>query len=480
MTDRPKSSSARVRKPISEPVEDLTSILSSKVVGQPNVINVIVPYIEMFQAGLAPENRPVGVFLLLGPTGTGKTRTVEALAEALHGSPRNVLKIDCGEFQMEHEVAKLIGAPPGYLGHRETQPMLSQQKLTGVTSDHCGLSLVLFDEIEKAAPSLTRLLLGVLDRGVLRLGDNSIVNFEKSLVFLTSNLGAKEMMREITPDFGFQSATVSGTREDLTHKLQGIALVAVRKKFSPEFINRIDHVITYRPLDAESFAAIADLEIDNLQKHVNTRLGSRCFNIEVPFETRQWLIEKGTSPEYGARELKRTIHKNLTQPLATLVAKNQIESGSRVRVEIAADREGLSLRATAPGEEPAPSHPTVLLVDDNRDLLQFLERLMAESGWELMAAESASEARRMLAKRKPNAALLDYMLPDGNGVELAQQLKQIVPNLQVIMMTGSMLAPEEEAICEEHDFPVLRKPFLATDVMNQIRGRLASGTATAR
>ncbi len=480
MTDRPKSSSARVRKPIAEPVEDLTSILSSKVVGQPNVINVIVPYIEMFQAGLAPENRPVGVFLLLGPTGTGKTRTVEALAEALHGSTRNVLKIDCGEFQMEHEVAKLIGAPPGYLGHRETQPMLSQQKLTGVSSDHCGLSLVLFDEIEKAAPSLTRLLLGVLDRGVLRLGDNSIVNFEKSLVFLTSNLGAKEMMREITPDFGFQSATVSGTREDLTHKLQGIALVAVRKKFSPEFINRIDHVITYRPLDAESFAAIADLEIDNLQKHVNTRLGSRCFNIEVPFETRQWLIEKGTSPEYGARELKRTIHKNLTQPLATLVAKNQIESGSRVRVEIAPDREGLSLRATAPGEEPAPSHPTVLLVDDNRDLLQFLERLMAESGWELMAAESASEARRMLAKRKPNAALLDYMLPDGNGVELAQQLKQIVPNLQVIMMTGSMLAPEEEAICEEHDFPVLRKPFLATDVMNQIRGRLASGVATGR
>lgn len=473
MTERPRNSvTGKSRKPVAEPAEDLTSILSSKVVGQPNVINVIVPYIEMFQAGLAPENRPVGVFLLLGPTGTGKTRTVEALAEALHGSSRNVLKIDCGEFQMEHEVAKLIGAPPGYLGHRETQPMLSQQKLTSVTSDHCGLALVLFDEIEKAAPSLTRLLLGVLDRGILRLGDNSVVNFEKSLVFLTSNLGAKEMMREINPDFGFQSATGSGTRDDLSHKLQGIALVSVRKKFSPEFINRIDHVITYRPLDAESFAAIADLEIDNLQKHVNTRLGSRCFNIEVPFATRQWLIEKGTSPEYGARELKRTIHKHLTQPLATLVAKNQIEPGASVRVEINSEEGTLTLRATAAGEEAAPSHPTVLLVDDNRDLLQFLERLMAESGWELMAAESASEARRMVAKRKPNAALLDYMLPDGNGVELAQQLKQVVPNLQVIMMTGSMLPPEEEAICEEHDFPVLRKPFLATDVMNQIRGRL--------
>src|SRR5436305_7647225 len=228
MTDRPKTTSGgRTRKPAAEPAEDLTSILSNKVVGQPNVISVIVPYIEMFQAGLAPENRPVGVFLLLGPTGTGKTRTVEALAEALHGSSRNLLKIDCGEFQMEHEVAKLIGAPPGYLGHRETQPMLSQQKLTAVTSERSALSLVLFDEIEKAAPSMTRLLLGVLDRGVLRLGDNSVVNFEKSLVFLTSNLGAKEMMWEINPDFGFQSATNGAAREGVSEKVQRIASRAI-------------------------------------------------------------------------------------------------------------------------------------------------------------------------------------------------------------------------------------------------------------
>ena len=476
MTDRPKTPSGNKprSRPISEPAEDLASILSAKVVGQPNVISSIVPYIEMFQAGLAPENRPVGVFLLLGPTGTGKTRTVEALAEALHGSSKNLLKIDCGEFQMEHEVAKLIGAPPGYLGHRETQPMLSQQKLTAVTSDKCALSLVLFDEIEKAAPSLTRLLLGVLDRGILRLGDNSVVNFEKSIVFLTSNLGARDMLREITPDFGFQSATGGLAKEDISEKLKNIGVVAVKKKFSPEFVNRIDHVITYQPLNAESFAAITDHEVLNLQNHVNTRLGSRCFNIEVPFETRQWLIERGTSPEYGARELKRTIHKFLTQPLATMVAKNLVEPGSRVRADRAKDNASLVLRSTRADEAPVAAHPTVLLVDDNRDLLQFLERLMAESGWELLTAESASEARKIVAKRKPNAALLDYMLPDGNGVELAQQLRQQMPNLQVIMMTGSMLAPEEEAICEEHDFPVLRKPFLATDVMNQIRGRLAA------
>src|SRR5713101_2017787 len=201
--------SGKSKKPVEDKPEELAVQLSQKVVGQPAVADIIIPYIQMFQAGLAPEGRPVGVFLLLGPTGTGKTKTVEALAEVIHSSEKNLLKVDCGEFQMEHEVAKLIGAPPGYLGHRETQPMLTQQKLNAVTSDNCALSLVLFDEIEKAAPSLTRLLLGVLDKGILRLGDNSVVNFEKSLLFLTSNLGAREMMKELHPNFGFQAGAVT-------------------------------------------------------------------------------------------------------------------------------------------------------------------------------------------------------------------------------------------------------------------------------
>src|SRR6267154_2527147 len=233
-SDLPRS---RGRTRVIDLSNQLTAAFSQKLVGQPAAINAIVPYIQMYQAGLCPEGRPIGVFMLLGPTGTGKTRTVEALAEVLHATPKKMLKVDCGEFQMEHEVAKLIGAPPGYLGHRETQPLLTQQKLSAVTSEKCAISLVLFDEIEKAAPSMTRLLLGVLDKGILRLGDNTSVNFEKSLVFLTSNLGAREMMREINPDFGFTSATVGGTSEDLTQKLKGIALVAVRKKLSPEIIN---------------------------------------------------------------------------------------------------------------------------------------------------------------------------------------------------------------------------------------------------
>jgi ATP-dependent Clp protease ATP-binding subunit ClpA/ActR/RegA family two-component response regulator len=471
-------SAGKTKKPAAETPSDLVTLLSQKVIGQPAAMKYIVPYVEMFQAGLSPEGRPAGVFLLLGPTGTGKTKTVEALAEVMHGSEKNVLKVDCGEYQMEHEVAKLIGAPPGYLGHRETQPMLTQQKLNAVTSEKSNLAIVLFDEIEKAAPSMVRLLLGVLDRANLRLGDNTSVNFENSLIFLTSNLGAREMMKELHPEFGFQAAGAA-LREfpDVFSKLESIALGSVRKKFSPEFVNRIDAVITYQPLDQESLSAILDQQMTELQRHVNTRLGDRYFNIEVPFESRQFLLRKGTSPEYGARELKRTIHRFLTQPLATKVAAGEIEPGARVRVELSDGKESLIIRSLGQGAVRAPQHPTVLLVDDNRDLLRFLERLMAQAGWRLLTAESAQEAEQLVAKQLPNAALLDYLLPDGNGVELGVMLQRKSPGVQVIMMTGAQLTPEEEAICQEYDFPILRKPFLANDILNLIRARLFRSTA---
>jgi ATP-dependent Clp protease ATP-binding subunit ClpA len=315
-----------------DPAADIAEVLASKLVGQPNAIEAIVPYVRMHDANLAPPGRPVGVFLLLGPTGTGKTKTVEALAEVLHGSERNLLKIDCGEFQMEHEVARLIGAPPGYLGHRETQPMITQQKLNGTASDRSGLSLVLFDEIEKAAPSLGRLLLGVLDKGVLHLGDNTVVNFENSLIFLTSNLGAKEMQHEIRPEFGFRSA-LGTPDEGLRRKLERIALNAVRKRFSPEFVNRLDAIVTYEPLGPESLASILDQQIDDFQNHVTDRLGAGAFAINVPEMSRRALLTEGTSPEYGARELKRTVHRRLIQPMSAMVAADKIRPGSTVRLD---------------------------------------------------------------------------------------------------------------------------------------------------
>ncbi len=308
--------------------------LAERIIGQPDSLEAIVPFVQMYQANLAPEGRPAGVFLLLGPTGTGKTRTVEALAEVLHGSAKNVLRIDCGEYQMEHEVAKLIGAPPGYLGHRETQPVLTQMKLNQVMSDRANIAIVLFDEIEKAAPSLTRLLLGVLDKGTLRLGDNTTVQFERTLIFLTSNLGAREMARELHPNFGFEAVAGATTADDDHARLEEVAIAAVKRKFAPEFINRIDIMLTYRPLNAEAMEKILEIQLQAMADHISRRLGDRRFFLQIPRRARRFLLENGTSIEYGARELKRTIHRHLMHPLAALLADDGVPPGAVVRCDL--------------------------------------------------------------------------------------------------------------------------------------------------
>ncbi len=322
---------------------DIAKLLSHKLIGQPAAIAAIVPFVQMYRAMLSPEGRPAGVFLLLGPTGTGKTKTVEALAEVLHGSARKVLKIDCGEFQMEHEVAKLIGAPPGYLGHRETQPFLTQQKVNNATSESSDLSILLFDEIEKGAASMLRLLLGVLDKGALRLGDGTTVNFEKTLIFFTSNLGAHEMNRELRPGLGF--AVPRGANETNT-KLESIGMHALRKTFSPEFINRIDAVVAYKPLDADAMTTILDQHVEELQQHLHRRLGHGSFQLEVPARSRKFLLHTGASDEFGARELKRTLQKQVIHPLASMLAAGEIAPGARIRAELSPRKDRLVLRDT--------------------------------------------------------------------------------------------------------------------------------------
>jgi ATP-dependent Clp protease ATP-binding subunit ClpA len=313
-------------------------------------IDTVVGAVQMFEARLSPEGRPAGTFLLLGPTGTGKTKTAEALARELHGDEKSLVRIDCGEFQMEHEVARLIGAPPGYLGHRETHPLISQQKLEAATSRGCTLSIVLFDEIEKAAPSMCRLLLGVLDKATLHLGDNTAVNFENSLIFLTSNLGADRIYRQIGPGFGFDGAAgIAGPT--LVRKLEKIAASAVRKHFSPEFINRIDATLTYGPLNEESLRRILDQHIEDLRSHLRRRLQGSAFEIRICKESREFLLQRGTSAAYGARELKRTIHRNLTQQLAARAARGEIPPGSLVEVCTDISYRGLTIVVRPPEQE---------------------------------------------------------------------------------------------------------------------------------
>ncbi len=447
---------------------DLVTLLAQKVVGQSAATKAIVPYVYMYQSGLAPEGRPAGVFLLLGPTGTGKTKTVEAIAELLHGSEKKVVKIDCGEFQMEHEMAKLIGAPPGYLGHRETVPMLTQQRLAEVTSDGSDLALVLFDEIEKAAHSMTKLLLGILDKGILRLGDNSVVNFEKSLIFFTSNLGAREMLKVIGPDIGFQSSSPR-PRADLTTKLESIALGAVRKRFSPEFVNPIDEIVPSQPLDHESMETILDHDIKTLQRHVNSRLGENCFTIEVLPEARSFLLQHGVSEEYGARELKRTIHRQLTQPLATMVTRGEVNPSAIMQVALSDNSERLAIREVGIAARSAP-RSAILIADDNHDLLLFLAAELKEAGWEMLIAESAGHARQLFYTLRPGAVLLDYMLGDDDGLKLGLEFQAQAPATRIVIMTGGGLSVDELTICAERNIPILFKPFLAHDVLNLIRG----------
>jgi ATP-dependent protease Clp ATPase subunit/CheY-like chemotaxis protein len=456
------------KQPIFESDNDLVSLLTRKVVGQSAATKAIVPYVYMYQSGLAPEERPAGVFLLLGPTGTGKTKTVEAIAELLHGSEKKIVKIDCGEFQMEHEMAKLIGAPPGYLGHRETVPVLTQQRLVEATSEQSDLALVLFDEIEKAAHSMTKLLLGILDKGTLHLGDNSTVNFEKTLIFFTSNLGARQMLKEMNPDIGFQS-TLPRPRADLKTKLESIALGAVRKRFSPEFVNRIDAVVTYQPLKPESLETILDHDIKALQRHVNSRLGESCFTIEILPDARDFLLQRGFSEEYGARELKRTIHRQLTQPLATMGVRGEIHSSAVVQVSRGDNDERLTIRDVG-RTAPATPRPSILIVDDNHDLLLFLATELKEAGWEMLMAENAEHARFLFRKLRPGAVLLDYMLGDDDGLNLGLEFQSRAPATKIVIMTGGGLSDDELTICAERNFPILFKPFLAHEVLNLVRG----------
>src|SRR5690242_14968353 len=228
--------------------QDLENRLRRLVVGQDEAIREIVRAYQSHTIGLSPDGRPVGNFLFLGPTGSGKTRIVEATAESLLNNPRAVVKVDCAEFQHSHEVAKLIGSPPGYLGHRETHPLLSQEELNQHHTDKLKLSFVLFDEIEKASDALWNLLLGIMDKGVLTLGDNRKVDFSSTMVFLTSNLGATEMSSLVSPKLGFHVGSFAddGGTAQLSARISGAGIAAARRKFTPEFINRLDKIVVFK------------------------------------------------------------------------------------------------------------------------------------------------------------------------------------------------------------------------------------------
>src|SRR5271157_4639768 len=332
--------------------------LRLRIVGQVEAVQAVIDLYQVFRSGLNSPGRPVGNLLFLGPTGAGKTRVVEATAEVLFGDPRAVIKVDCAEFQHSHEIAKLIGSPPGYLGHRETHPLITQEALGQYHTEKLKISFLLFDEIEKASDALWQLLLGILDKATLTLGDNRRVDLSQTMIFLTSNLGGGEITELMTGGMGFAPSVPADAKPRLDEKVEKTASEAARRKFAPEFMNRIDKVVVFHPLRSEQLEQILEIELGMVQQRVlDTGRGQFLFRVTQP--AKDFLLREGTDLKYGARHLKRAIERYLVYPLASLLATEQVSLGDVVSIDWDGAELGLTFLKEAEGAlvpmaSPAP------------------------------------------------------------------------------------------------------------------------------
>ena len=347
---------------------EFKTALDAKIVGQEEGVQALVDLYQVFCAGLNSPGRPVGNLLFLGPTGSGKTRIVEAAAHILFGDPRSVIKVDCAEFQHSHEIAKLIGSPPGYLGHRETHPLITQEALSANHTDKLKLSFLLFDEIEKASDALWQLLLGMLDKATLTLGDNRRVDLSQTVIFMTSNLGGGEITELMEGGMGFiqpKDKPITG----LDEKVEKTAVEAARRKFSPEFMNRLDKIVVFHPLKRDQLEEVLEIELGQVQQRVlETARGQFLFR--VTSAAREFLLTEGTDQRYGARHLKRAIERNIVYPLANLLATEQVHVGDLVRIDWDGISKALSFVRESEGalvETPTPMASRAAAMAEARD-----------------------------------------------------------------------------------------------------------------
>jgi len=375
--------------------EKLDVELRRRIVGQDDAIAQIVNIYQTYLAGMCSPGRPIGNFLFLGPTGSGKTRLVEATAECLVGDMRAVIKIDCAEFQHSHEIAKLIGSPPGYLGHRETHPLLSQEVLQQYHTEKMKLSFVLFDEIEKASDALWNLLLGILDKATLTLGDNRRVDFSPALIFMTSNLGAGEMNSIMRPNLGFAASEMERKCSEglvdgsLNEKISRAGVEAARRKFTPEFMNRLDKVVVFRPLGEAELRKILGLELNILQHRIFSSANGAPFVFSLTQPAKDFLLREGTDLKYGARHLKRAIDRILVHPLSNLIATEQVRGGDLIRVDY---DDGLARMTFFREAEDMPPYAMMQMVDAPVTVAQG--QLSAGAGAEVPRTTNAKSSRR--------------------------------------------------------------------------------------
>ncbi|MEW6269060.1 MAG: AAA family ATPase [Thermodesulfobacteriota bacterium] len=315
---------------LGDDVEAFRSALAARVIGQQPAVDAVTEAYQIFRAGLASPDRPLGSFLFLGPTGTGKTNLVEAIADVCFEDRRAMLKVDCAEFSHSHEVARLIGSPPGYLGHQETNPYLSTSNVVRYQTAAFPFTLLLFDEIEKANDALWQLLLGILDKARLTLGNNKEVDLSSCFIFLTSNIGSRSVSDILAPSLGF-GATGSEPEERVQRRIEDAVLWSAKRTFSPEFMNRLDHKIVFHRLDAGQLELILDLELAKIEQRLARR--GEPIRFRYSERARRRLLEEGTDSEHGARPLKRVLERRIVFPLARLLASRQLVGGETVAID---------------------------------------------------------------------------------------------------------------------------------------------------
>ncbi len=301
------------------------AILKAHLVGQRQASATLVGLYDTLQANISNAQRPI-CWLFMGPTGVGKTQSAHALSQALFGRPDAFFKLDCGEIQHEHEISKVIGAPPGYLGHQTTPLLWTQKIIDKYSTPAVPWSIVLLDEIEKAHPYFYNLMLGAMDKGILHLGNNDFIDFKKTIFIMTSNLGAREMQATVRGKIGFYPEKPNPA------KLDQISINAAKKRFSPEFMNRLDKVIIFEQLSQDDLAGILERELHMLNGHTKYE-SVRKFVFECTPTMKAFLIGAGFDLVYGARPLQRAIRRWIEAPLARLVNSGALQDGDKVRID---------------------------------------------------------------------------------------------------------------------------------------------------
>ena len=325
---------------VPDEVAKLEEGLKAKVAGQDRAIKHFVRVHETYMAGMAASDRPLGVFLFVGPTGSGKTHATEVFADLMGVT---LIKMDCAEYQASHEISKLIGAPPGYVGHRETDPKISKKAIEArwVDGKSPKYTIILFDEIEKAHNSMHQILLGIMDRATLTTSTNEAVDMHNCIIVMTSNLGSSDMKKILsdTKEMGFVAKKESqkSTEDEIYHAAKD----AVKKFFSMEFFNRIDRMIVFQPLTDEVLRKILEIELKRIQDRILK--SHKYISIDLSDRAKDFIITEGTSREFGARELRRTLERFLVSKLTRAFATKQAVDGDMIVADKVLEHDGLTL-----------------------------------------------------------------------------------------------------------------------------------------